>query len=98
MNAGRRYADSRAPQRLRLQAANSSETIGSKDGARASSDVGGWGPERSRASQVESELGSIVSAPDIYPEDSDLIEELVVSVTLPPVPDPHFIMIKCILW
>ena len=53
--------------------------IGSKEGARASSDVGGWGPERSRASQAESELGSIVSAPDIYPEDSGLIEELVVS-------------------
>ena len=68
------------PQRLRLQAANSTETIGSKDGGRAYSDVGGWGPERSRASQAESELGSIVSAPDMYPEDSGLIEELVVSV------------------
>ncbi|KAL3134847.1 hypothetical protein ABBQ32_007815 [Trebouxia sp. C0010 RCD-2024] len=73
----RRYADSRAPQRLRLQAANSTETIGSKDGTRASSEVGGWGPERSRASQAESEMGSIVSAPDMYPEDSGLIEELV---------------------
>lgn len=66
------------PQRLRLQAANSTETIGSKDGTRASSEVGGWGPERSRASQAESEMGSIVSAPDMYPEDSGLIEELVV--------------------
>lgn len=84
VSVGRRYADSRAPQRLRLQAANSSETIGSKDGARASSDVGGWGPERSRASQAESELGSIVSAPDMYPEDSDLVEELVVCVMLFP--------------
>lgn len=71
------------PQRLRLQAANSSETIGSKDGARASSDVGAWGPERSRASQAESELGSIVSAPEMYPEDSDLIEEIVVCLVLP---------------
>ena len=84
MNVGRRYADSRGPQRLRLQAANSSETLGSKDGARASSDVGGWGPERSRASQAESELGSIVSAPDMYPEDSELIEELVVCLVLSP--------------
>ena len=66
---------------MRLQAANSSETIGSKDGGKASSDVGGWAPERSRASQAESEMGSIVSAPDMYPEDSVLIEDLVVSCT-----------------
>ena len=77
---GKRYPDSKVPQRFRLQAANSTETLGSKDGARASSDVGGWGPERSRASQAESEMGSIVSAPDMYPEDSGLIEEIVVSV------------------
>lgn len=64
---------------MRLQAANSSETIGSKDGGKASSDVGGWAPERSRASQAESEMGSIISAPDMYPEDSVLIEDLVVS-------------------
>lgn len=64
---------------MRRQAANSSETIGSKDGGKASSDVGGWAPERSRASQAESEMGSIISAPDMYPEDSVLIEDLVVS-------------------
>ncbi len=69
------------PQRLRLQAANSLETIGSKDGGKASSDVGGWAPERSRASQAESEMGSIVSSPDMYAEDSVLIEDLVVSWT-----------------
>ncbi|DBA89976.1 TPA: hypothetical protein ACH3X2_004351 [Trebouxia sp. C0005] len=73
----KRYADSKVPQRLRLQAANSSETLGSKDGGKASSDVGGWAPERSRASQAESEMGSIVSAPDMYAEDSVLIEDLV---------------------
>ena len=90
MNVGRRYADSRVPQRLRLQAANSSETIGSRDGARASSDVGGWGPERSRASQAESELGSIVSAPDMYPEESDILEEIMVCLVLP---SPSFVYV-----
>jgi len=79
VTAGKRYADSRVPQRFRLQAANSTETIGSKDGARASSDVGAWAPERSRASQAESEMGSVLSAPDMYAEDSVLIEDLVVS-------------------
>lgn len=94
-NAGKRYADSRGPQRLRLQAANSTETINSKEGGRASSDVGGWGPERSRASQAESELGSIVSAPDMYPEDSGLIEELVVR-TLQSL--WHAFLSRCLSW
>ena len=80
MCAGRRHGDPRVPQRLRLHAGNSSETLGSsKDWGKASSDVGGWAPERSRPSQAESELGSVFSAPDMYAEDSVLIEDLVVS-------------------
>ena len=67
--ADKRYVDS-SGQRLRLQAGASTETLGSKDGARASSDVSGWGPERSRPSQPESEMGSIFSAPDMYPEEA----------------------------
>lgn len=67
--AGRRYAEQRVPPRFRLQGANSTESLAGKEGGRATSEVGVWGPERSRPSAAESDLGSAFSAPDgVYAE------------------------------
>ena len=86
VSAGRRHGDGRAGPRVRLQGANSSESLAGRDG-KAISEVGLWAPERSRPSVAESDVGSAFSAPDVYGEDSFLIEDLVVRLA----PDPHAI-------
>lgn len=78
VSAGRRHGDGRVGPRVRLQGANSSESLGGRDGGKAISEVGVWAPERSRPSVAESDVGSAFSAPDVYGEDSFLIEDLVV--------------------
>lgn len=70
--------------RFRLQGANSSENLAGRDGGRAASEVGVWAPERSRPSAAESDVGSVFSAPEVYEEDSFLIEDLVVHIFLWP--------------